>query len=95
MEKEKGGETMRGRRYNLNIDRLEVCYEASREVINSLEDTLSWEREGYRLQEHFKDKIETILKIEVILTLIMKWENFLVKQVNIMVKELLRSIQLD
>lgn len=56
---------MRGRRYKLNIDRLEVCYKAPRELMDSLEDTRSWEREGYRLQEFSRDRIETVLKIEV------------------------------
>lgn len=64
---------MKGRRYQLNIDKLEVCYEAPREVIDSIEDTLSWEREGYRLQEYSRDKVETILKIEVI-TPLQGWE---------------------
>lgn len=57
---------MKGSRYKLNIDRLEVCYTAPREVIDSLEDTASWEREGYRLQAFSSDRIETILRIEVL-----------------------------
>lgn len=56
---------MKGKRYKLNIDRLEVCYKAPRELMDSLEDTRSWEREGYRLQEFSRDRIETVLKIEV------------------------------
>ena len=57
---------MKGKRYKLNIDRLEVCYTAPREVIDSLEDTTFWEREGYRLQEVSRDRIEATFKIEVI-----------------------------
>ena len=57
---------MKGKRYKLNIDRLEVCYTAPREVIDSLEDTTFWEREGYRLQEFSRDRLETIFKIEII-----------------------------
>ena len=56
---------MKGKRYRLNIDRLEVCYTASREVIDGLEDTTFWDRGEYRLLEFSRDKIETILKIEV------------------------------
>lgn len=57
---------MKGRRYKFNIDRLEICYTAPREVIDSLEDTTFWEREGYRLQEVSRDRIEATFKIEVI-----------------------------
>lgn len=57
---------MKGKRYKLNIDRLELCYTAPREVIDSLEETTSWDREGYRLQEVSRDRIETTFKIEVI-----------------------------
>jgi hypothetical protein len=57
---------MKGKRYKLNIDRLEVCYTAPREVIDSLEDTTFWEREGYRLQESSRDRLETIFKVEVV-----------------------------
>ena len=57
---------MKGKRYKLNIDRLEVCYTASREVIDYLEDTTFWEREGYRLQEVSRDRIETTFKVEVL-----------------------------
>ena len=57
---------MKGRRYKLNIDRIEVCYKAPREVMDGLEDTLSWEREGYRLLEFSRDRIETIFKIEIL-----------------------------
>lgn len=57
---------MKGRRYALNIDRLEVCYKAPREVVDSLEDTSSWDRGEYRLSEVSRDKIETLLKIEVL-----------------------------
>lgn len=66
---------MKGKRYNLNIDRLEICYEAPKEVIDNLEDTLSWERDGYRLKEHSRDKLETVLKIEVV-TPSQGWEVF-------------------
>ena len=57
---------MKGKRYALNIDRLEVCYTAPREVIDSLEDTTFWEREGYRLREASRDKIEVVFQIEVV-----------------------------
>lgn len=57
---------MKGKRYKLNIDRLELCYTAPREVIDSLEEATSWDREGYRLQEVSRDRIETTFKIEVI-----------------------------
>lgn len=57
---------MKGRRYHFNIDRLEVCYTASREVMDSLEDTAFWEREGYRLQEFSRDRIETTLRIDTL-----------------------------
>ena len=57
---------MKGKRYKLNIDRLELCYIATREVIDNLEDTSFWEKEGYRLQEISRDRIETTFKIEVV-----------------------------
>lgn len=57
---------MKGRRYKLNLDRLEVCYTAPREVIDSLEDTTFWDRVEYRLQEVSRDKIEATFKIEVL-----------------------------
>lgn len=57
---------MKGIRYKLNIDKLEVCYIAPKELIDSLEDTSSWEREGYRLQEEESNKIETVLRIEIL-----------------------------
>ena len=57
---------MKGKRYKLNIDRLEVCYTAPREVIDSLEEATFWNREGYRLQEASRDRIETIFKIEIV-----------------------------
>lgn len=57
---------MKGRRYSLNIDRLEVCYTAPKELIDSLEDTTFWDRGEYRLSEVSRDKIETLLKIEVL-----------------------------
>lgn len=57
---------MKGRRYALNIDRLEVCYKSPREVVDDLENTTSWDRGEYRLSEVSRDKIETLLKIEVL-----------------------------
>lgn len=57
---------MKGRRYSLNIDRLEVCYTAPKELIDSLENTTFWDRGEYRLSEVSRDKIETLLKIEVL-----------------------------
>ena len=57
---------MKGKRYKLNIDRLEVCYTAPREVIDSLEEATFWDREGYRIQEASRDRIEATFKIEIL-----------------------------
>jgi hypothetical protein len=57
---------MKGRRYALNIDRLEICYTAPSEVVDGLEDTTFWKREGYRLLEASRDKIEVVFQIEVV-----------------------------
>ena len=57
---------MKGRRYKQNVDRLEVCYTAPREVIDSLEDTTFWDRGEYRLHEVSRDRIEVLFKIEVL-----------------------------
>ena len=57
---------MKGRRYELHLDRLEVCYTAPREVIDNLEDTTFWDRVEYRLQEEARDKVEATFKIEVL-----------------------------
>jgi hypothetical protein len=57
---------MKGKRYKLNIDRLEVCYTAPREVIDSLEEATFWDREGYRIQEVSRDRIEATFKIEIL-----------------------------
>ncbi len=57
---------MKGVKFAFNIDRLEVCYIASKEVIDNLEDTTLWEREGYRIKSEYSEGIETLLKVEVI-----------------------------
>ena len=66
---------MKGKRYKINIDRLEVCYTGSWEVLDKIESSTYLEREGFRLQEFSRDRIETIYRVEVI-TPPGEWEVF-------------------
>lgn len=58
----------RGTKVKINLDKVEICYVGSKELIDNIEDTKHWDREHYYLEyedKENKDKRETILSIYV------------------------------
>lgn len=58
----------KGTKVKITRDKLEVCYVAKKELIDNIEDTKHWQRDGYYLEYEEienKDKRETILSIYV------------------------------
>lgn len=58
----------KGFKLGLHLDRLEVCYIASSEIVDGLENTKFWVRDGYRLRllENESDNVESVLKVDVV-----------------------------
>ena len=58
----------RGTKVKINLDKVEICYVGSKELIDNIEDTKHWDRDHYYLEyedKENKDKRETILSIYV------------------------------
>lgn len=58
----------KGTKVKINLDKVEVCYVGSKELIDNIEDTKHWDRDHYYLEyedKENKDKRETILSIYV------------------------------
>jgi len=58
----------KGTKVKINLDKLEICYVGSKDLIDNIEDTKHWEKEHYYLEyeeSENKDKRETILSIYV------------------------------
>ncbi len=58
----------KGIKVKINLDKVEICYVGSKELIDNIEDTKHWVRDHYYLEyeeNENKDKRETILSIYV------------------------------
>lgn len=56
----------KGTKVKMNFDKIEICYVGSKELIDNIENTKHWERDGYYLElenSENKDNRETILSI--------------------------------
>ena len=56
----------KGTKFKMNFDKLEICFVGKKELVDSIEDTKHWERDGYYLEfenAENKDNRETILSI--------------------------------
>lgn len=58
----------RGTKVKMNFDKVEICFVGTKELIDNIENTQHWERDGYYLElenSENKDNRETILSIWV------------------------------
>ena len=56
----------KGTKVKMNFDKVEICYVGSKELIDNIENTKHWERDGYYLElenSENKDNRETVLSI--------------------------------
>lgn len=58
---------MKGRRYTINVDRLEICYTAPKNVIDRIESSTHLESDGYSINFISGDSIESLFLIDKIL----------------------------
>ena len=58
---------MKGIKHRLNIDKLTLCYIASKSIVDELENTKVWVCDGFRIDrvEEFETNNETYLKISI------------------------------
>ena len=58
---------MKGIKHRLNIDKLTLCYIASKSIVDELENTKVWACDGFRIDrvEEFETNNETYLKISI------------------------------